>query len=86
MYYVFLKLSVMKSELKLYNNSHNALFKNVFIVSYENRILCKIKCKSKQTGVQKGFYVFITWKILQRHCEKKDCCAKIYFTKINVYK
>ena len=51
MYYVLLKLSVMKSELKLYNNSHNALFKNVFIVSYENRILCKIKCKSKQTGV-----------------------------------
>ena len=82
MYYVLLKLNVMKSELKLYNNSHNALFKNVFIVSYEKRILCKIKCKSKQTKrVQKGFYVFISWKILQRHCKRKIVAQKYILQK-----
>ena len=35
------------------------LLKNVFIVLFENRTLCKVKCKNKQAGVQKDFYVFI---------------------------
>ena len=34
--------------------------KNVLIVSYENLIQCKIKCKSKQTGVQKDLYILIS--------------------------
>ena len=64
--------------------------KNVFMFSYENRIQCKIKCKSKQTNAQKDSYVFILFfqKIFQRFCKhrikRKDCCAKIYFC--NVYK
>ena len=53
--------------------------KNIFIVSYENLIQCKIKCKSKQTGVQKDFYVFISWRILQRQCGKKRLSCKNIF-------
>ena len=44
--------------------------KSVFIVLYENRILCKIKYKRKQTSVQKDFYEDIV--------QGKDCCGKIY--------
>ena len=58
--------------------------KNVFVVSYESRILCKIKWKSKKTGVQKIFMFSFPAGFCKGSVKRKDCCAKIYF--FNVYK
>ena len=70
----------------MHDNSHNAHYlKNAFIVSYENRILCKTKCKSKQAGIQKYFLVFISWRMLL--WKEKIAVQKyifVMFTKIYV--
>ena len=58
--------------------------KDLFIVSHENRIPCKIKCKNKQIGFQKDFYISFPEGFSKDNVKRKDCYGKIYFC--NVYK
>ena len=54
--------------------------KNVFIVSYQNRILRKIKCKSKQTGVQKDRIFLFSFPegFCKDNVKKKLWCKNIF--------
>ena len=78
---IFYYLSYLLSILVLTMHS----LKNVFIVSYQNRMLCKIKCHSKQTGVQKD-HTFFTPHITVSHIFLKGSVKAVRKEKIVVQK
>ena len=59
--------------------------KNLLIVSYQNRMLSKTKCNSKQAGVQKD-HIFFTPHIIVSHIFLKGFVKIVWKEKIVVQK